>query len=221
MKKHFAFAALISAAILFGGCSADNSNVAGYDAVMSVRKNAASADSGHYSVINNSTGISEQEFTYFYDKKNKLHYLCTGVSDGSEYREYYTGTDLYTEQNGALKSDNTVVYNRKSTHPFADGQLFFMLPECISDSRCDEADGETVYTYDYDTEKLADKFESLNGLTAISAEYRFDSDGNFADFVQNSTVTDNGKTTENSYTVTFDRVNEITDIPDPFREKQE
>ena len=221
MKKHFAFAAFLSAAILFGGCSADNSDVVGYDAVMAVRKNAASADSGHYSVINNSTGISEQEFTYFYDGNNKLHYLCTGVSDGGEYREYYTGTDLFTEQNGTLKSDNTVVYNRKSTHPFADGQLFFMLPECISESRCDETDGGTVYTYDYDTEKLADKFDSLNGLTAFSTEYRFDADGNFADFVQNSTVTDNGETAENSYTVTFDRVNEITDIPDPFREKQE
>ncbi|MCI5905781.1 MAG: hypothetical protein MRZ61_11635 [Oscillospiraceae bacterium] len=197
----------------------------GSDKIEALRDNAASYDSARYFITNVESGVLEQVFTFMYDEDGSQIYLCEGVdSDGDYYAEYSNGREVFRTEKGIgsviPSSDETfAVYTRKDPHPYSTGQLFFYVNAYIfSAEEGTDSEGNTLYFYNYDTEKINKALG--NTLTEFATSYAFDGDGNFVYFRQHnaSDVTEaDGRMYNVGYTyeITVEEINNITEIENP------
>lgn len=226
MRRKFLLSVLLCGIIVIclSGC-AQKKEYPGCDKIEALRDSAAGYDSARYFITNVETGVLEQVFTFMYDTDDSQIYLCEGVdADGNYYAEYSNGREVFRTEHGigmvVPSSDETfAVYTRKDPHPYSTGQLFFYVNGYISSAE-ETADGEgnTLYLYHYDTEKINKALG--NTLTEFATSYAFDADGNFVYFRQHNasdvkyedgTVSNVGYT----YEITVEEINNITEVENP------
>lgn len=210
--------------ICLSGC-AQKKEYPGSDKIEALRDNAANYDSARYFITNVESNVLEQVFTFMYDEDGSQIYLCEGVdSDGDYYVEYSNGREVFRTEKGIgsviPSSDETfAVYTRKDPHPYSTGQLFFYVNAYISSAEeGTDSEGNTLYFYNYDTEKINKALG--NTLTEFATSYAFDGDGNFVYFRQHnaSDVTEaDGRMYNVGYTyeITVEEINNITEIENP------
>ncbi len=214
----------ISAAICFGGCT-QYQELVGADKIEALREDAAAYDSARYFITNVETDTLEQAFTFMYDTDDSQIYLCEGIEGGEYYAEYSNGRELYREENGVgevISSDDETfaIYSREIPHPYSTGQLFFYVNGYVSNAEeTVDGDGNTLYIYTYDTDKIN---KALGyALTEFATSYAFDENGDFVYFRQHnsSDATDeNGNAYSESYTyeITVEEANGISEIENPI-----
>ncbi len=218
MKKITAVLLIMCVSLgLMTGCVKKNEYV-GMEKIEALRNEASEYDSARYFITNVETDVLEQVFTFMYegsDKKSAQIYLCEGVQGGEYYAEYSNGIELYREENGVgaiiPSSDDTYAsYTRKDPHPYSTGELFFYVNGYIdSAEETTDADGNTLYIYTYNTEKINKALKSA--LTVFATSYAFDSDGNFVYFRQHNA----SETESYTYEITVDEINSVTEIENP------
>lgn len=237
MRKLFAAAATIIMCILALTLSACGKTAyAGSDRIEELRTKAASYDSGRYYVENADTGAVEQVISFFYDGEGREVYLREELNDAEYTAEYSDGIGLWRMTGTidgesdvfALKDkksvkvdpsdDSFAVYTKKSPGPYASGCLFFYVNGYIlTASETADNDGNTVYAYVYDTEKINKELGSY--LSEFSTAYAFDKNGDFLYFLQHNISADsNGETGVYGYKITLEDINSITDIENPCAE---
>lgn len=210
--------------ICLSGC-VQKKEYPGSDKIEALRDSAANYDSARYFITNVESNVLEQVFTFMYDEDGSQIYLCEGVdSDGDYYAEYSNGREVFRTEKGIgtviPSSDETfAVYTRKDPHPYSTGQLFFYVNAYISSAEeGTDSEGNTLYFYNYDTEKINKALG--NTLTEFATSYAFDGDGNFVYFRQHnaSDVTEaDGRMYNVGYTyeITVEEINNITEIENP------
>lgn len=229
--------AVILAAVMiisFSACGSrfDDYEVLGGEKVVAVRENFAALDSGVLTVLNTETGEKQGEFTFYYDKKDVLHFSYEATYGGEPYYEYYDGKALNIQRNGEAASykwpnANYKKYKRgKDTHPNASGGIFFYEPACMfleEDGKTavvvkTEDDNGECYSYSYDMEVLSKYMatETNEGkMTSFEVKFFFDKEGNFLRMEEISTL-ENGTTY--SSTVVISRQNEIDEVTNFIKE---
>lgn len=206
---------LLLMCIILSSCQSRDPFV-GEDMIKTLRSEAAEYTSARYLLINVETDMLEQVFTYRYNDDGTQSYLYE--TEASEYYAEYS--DGKTLLRGSLASyeevpqgvDEFAVYTKKEPHPYSDGQLLFYVADAISSAeQTADANGNAVYIYYYDTEKL-NKMMS-GSLTEFVTSYTFDGDGNFVYFRQHNVSSDGQSFT---YEITMQDVNAIDTVENPF-----
>lgn len=188
----------------------------GEDKIKALRSEAAEYTSARYLLVNVDAGNLEQVFTYRYNDDDTQSYLYE--TEGSEYyAEYSDGKTLLRGNMTSYEEvpqgvDEFAVYTQKDPHPYSNGQLLFYVAGAISSAEeTTDAEGNALYIYYYDTEKLN---KMMGGsLTDFVTSYAFDGDGNFVYFRQHNVSTDGQSFT---YEITVQDVNAIDTVENPF-----
>ncbi len=215
---------VIFTCLLSAGCAAKSVDAVGKDKVEALRREAGAYESGRYFITNAETNVLEQVFSFMYDSDGTQIYLCEGVRGGEYYSEYSNGKELFREENGVgavISSDDEsfAVYSRKNPHPYSTGQLLFYINQYIDASEeITDEEGNTVYIYYYNVEKM-NKVTDGN-LTEFATSYAFDADGNFVYFRQHNASEasgENGSVSSESYIyeITVGEVNAVSEIENP------
>lgn len=206
---------LLLMCIILSSCQSRDPFV-GEDMIKALRSEAAEYTSARYLLINVETDILEQVFTYRYNDDGTQSYLYE--TEGSEYYAEYS--DGKTLLRGSMTSyeevpqgvDEFAVYTKKEPHPYSDGQLLFYVEGAISSAeQTADAEGNTLYIYYYDTEKLN---QMMGGsLTDFVTSYAFDGSGEFVYFRQHNASEDGQSFT---YEITLQDINAIDAVDNPF-----
>lgn len=226
MKRKFLLPVLLCGIIAVGlsGCT-QKKEYPGSDKIEALRDSAAGYNSARYFITNVETDVLEQVFTFMYDEDGSQIYLCEGVdADGNYYAEYSNGREVFRTEHGVgivvpSSDESFAVYTRKEPHPYSTGQLFFYVNGYIASAEeGTDGEGNTLYLYHYDTEKINKALG--NTLTEFATSYAFDADGNFVYFRQHnaSDVTYEDGTVSNvgyTYEITVEEVNNITKVENP------
>jgi hypothetical protein len=211
--------------IAAAGCSVNKTEYPGSAEIEALRDSAAEYESARYFITNVETDVLEQVFTFMYDTDDTQIYLCEGVQSGEYYAEYSNGKELFREEDGVGKvipsdDESYASYTRKDPHPYSTGQLFFYVNKYISSAEeTTDGEGNTLYIYEYDTEKINKALG--NTLTEFMTSFAFDGEGNFVYFRQHnaSDVTYEDGTVENesyTYEITVEEINAVTEIENPI-----
>lgn len=205
----------ISLTALLSGCQSRDPFV-GEEKIKTLRSEAAEYTSARYLLTNVDADKLEQVFTYRYNDDDTQSYLYE--TDGSEYyAEYSDGKAMLrggmtSHEEVSEKAEDFAVYTKKKPHPYSDGQLLFYVSGAISSAEeTADAEGNALYIYYYDTEKL----NKLMGgsLTEFVTSYAFDGDGNFVYFRQHNVSSDGQSFT---YEITVQDINAIDAVENPF-----
>lgn len=194
-------------------------DLCGKDRIEALRAEAAQWESGRYLFTDLSTGEMNQAFSFRYEADGSQTCLYERVI-GMQYDiEYYGSGKNYQRNAGNVSviregEEGYVSYSREAPHPYSTGDLLFYvnLYTASSAENTDE-DGNTVYTYVYDTEKI-NKALGLS-LTGFSTEYVFDGEGNFLYFIQRNSDSESAY----SYRIDVIDVNAVDVIADPEAEE--
>ena len=175
--------------ICLTGCSLQKEyDLCGKDKIESLRAEAAQWESGRYLFTDLSTGDMNQAFSFRYEPDGSQTCLYERVIGHSYYAEYYGNGMFCTLDNGSVSvikegEEGYVSYSREHPHQYSSGDLLFYVNlYAASSEESTDDDGNTVYKYVYDTEKM-NKAVGLS-LTEFSTEYVFDKDGDFLYFTQ-------------------------------------
>ena len=216
MKKLILMLSVLVTVIALTACGSKQELV-GMDKIEALRAAAESYESACYIIRNNVSGEIEQTFTFMYDTDDTQIYYCEGYDTNGYYAEYSNGKELFRERDGAgttvSSSDESYVsYTRKKPHPYSTGQLFFYINSYVASAEeTTDGDGNTLYIYRYDTERMNKKMNTA--LTEFATSYAFDSDGNFVYFRQANSGSDGSY----SYEITTENINSITSIENPIK----
>lgn len=216
MKKLFLMFSVLVTVIALTACGTKQ-DLVGMDKIEALRAAAEVYESGCYVIRNNADGEIEQTFTFMYDTDDTQIYYCEGYDADGYYAEYSNGKELFRERNGvgeAIPSNDEgyVSYTRKQPHPYSTGQLFFYINSYVSSTEeTTDGEGNTLYIYKYDTEKM--NKEMGTELTGFATSYAFDSTGEFVYFRQSNSDKDGSY----SYEITTESVNGITSIENPIK----
>lgn len=211
---------LLLICICLTGCSLQKEyDLCGKDRIEALRAEAAQWESGRYLFTDLSTGEMNQAFSFRYEADGSQTCLYELVIGQRYDIEYYGGGKNYKRNAGNVSvikegEEGYVSYSRENPHPYSTGDLLFYvnLYTASSSERTDE-DGNTVYTYIYDTEKL-NKALGMS-FTAFSTEYVFSSDGTFLYFTQTNSDSDGSY----SYRIDVIDINAVDVIEDPEAER--
>lgn len=216
MKKLILMFSVLVTVIAFTACGSKQELV-GMDKIESLRTAAENYESGCYIIRNTDSGEIEQTFSFMYDTDDTQIYYCEGYDTDGYYAEYSNGKELFRERDGVgtavpSNDESYVSYTRKKPHPYSTGQLFFYINSYVSTSEeTTDNDGNTLYIYQYDTERMNKKMNTA--LTEFATSYAFDSDGNFVYFRQ----ANSGSNGSYSYEITTESVNDIASIENPIK----
>lgn len=193
---------------------------AGEDKIKALRSEAAEYTSARYILVNVEADKLEQVFTYRYNDDDTQSYLYETDTD-EYYAEYSDGQRLIC---GSLTSyeevpqgaDGFVLYTKKESHPFSDGQLLFYVAGAVQSAETiTDTDNNTLYVYYYNTEKLN---KIMGGsLTEFVTSYAFDTDGNFVYFRQHN-VSEDGQSF--TYDISVQDINAIEAVENPFESEE-
>ena len=216
MKKIVLMLPLILTALILTACSSKQELV-GADRIEALRAAAKDYNSATYIITNLDSGETEQTFSFMYDADGLQIYFHEGLDADGYYAEYSSGKELFRENKGigsaVLSSEESYVsYTKKKSHPYSTGELFFYIDQYVfSAEETTDDEGNTVYIYQYDTERL-NKETGMN-MDRFATLYAFDGEGNFVYFRQ----TNSGSDGSYAYEVTLENVNDITSIENPIK----
>ncbi len=206
------------------GCAAKTKEYPGSDKIAALIKTAAAYDSCRYYITNAETNALEQAFSFYFDDSDRQVYLCEGMQNGEYYAEYSNGMELFREEKGVganiTRDDPTfAVYTRKEPHPYSQGLLLFYINSYIDyGEETTDTDGNTVYVYHYNIEKLNKALDEA--VSEFVTYYAFDKDGNFLRFRQHNASADytdeNGVPVSFTYEITIDDINSVTALENPI-----
>lgn len=205
----------ITLTTLLCGCQSRDP-FAGEEKIKALRSEAAEYTSARYLLVNVDADKLEQVFTYRYNDDDTQSYLYE-TEGGEYYAEYSDGKTLLrggvtSYEEVSEKAEGFALYTKKEPHPYSDGQLLFYVSSAVSSAEeTADAEGNALYIYYYDTEKL----NKLMGgsLTEFVTSYAFDGDGNFVYFRQHN-VSEDGQSF--TYEITMQDVNAIDIVENPF-----
>lgn len=215
MKKFILMLSLILTAFTLTACGTKQ-ELAGCDKVEALRTAAQSYESATYVIKNLATDEIEQTFTFMYDSDGSQIYYCEGYDNDGYYAEYSNGRELFRERDGvgtavSSSADDYVSYTKKKPHPYSTGQLFFYINSYVSSAEeTTDSEGNTLYIYQYDTERLNKDMKT--NMDGFATSYAFDGEGDFVYFRQTNTGSDGSY----AYEITLENVNGITSIENPI-----
>lgn len=206
---------LIVMCICLAGCSLRKEyDLHGKDRIEAFRAEAAQWQSGRYLVTDLETGITTQAFSFKYEADGSQSYLYEQVSGTDYYYEYNSGgvMEVYDGENVTVLTEGSegyVSYDKEDPHPYSTGDLLFYVNLFVKSSLESSDNGNTIYMYNYDTDKLNET--QGTSFTEFSTKYAFDGQGNFLYFEMS-----NAAAGENySYRIEVLDVNGIDEIERP------
>ncbi len=208
---------LLTICMCFGlsGC-VENKDIAGKEQVEALREAAKEYRSGRYLIMNAETNILEQVFSFMYNEDGTQTFLYEIEQNGAYYAEYSDGKSFYRGSPESFEildesSPEYQAYTEKEPHPYSDAQLLFYINNYISSSETGSDDnGNTLYYYTYDTEKIS---EALGvEVTEFATSYAFDANGGFIYFRQYNVA--DGVIA--NYDISIVEENALTEIANPF-----
>lgn len=233
MKKALsAAAASVIAATALSGCTAELPG--GYAQFTAARDKYETLDSAKVSMTDMSTGEQVMEFSFYFTGNDEMVLSYYSCWDGKIQQAYSDGAEFFYKDDGDEKwtvigtgDDGYIynVYNRKYRYPYAEGRMFFLAAEAVSNAVVIESDdGPTSITYTYDPEKLNSASmpgveEEISKFEALSTTLLINSDGIPTQFTENGTVTTvSGETLTLSMQIDITDINEVFEIPYPVDE---
>lgn len=213
-KRFILMLSLVLTALMLTACG--KQELVGCDKVEALRSAAEGYESASYIITNLTSGEVEQTFTFMYNPDGTQTYYCEGYDTEGYYAEYSNGRELFRERDGvgsavSSDADDYVSYTKKKPHPYSTGQLFFYINGYVSSAEeSTDDEGNTLYIYHYDTERLNKDMKT--NMDAFATSYAFDGEGNFVYFRQ----TNSGSDGSYAYEITLENVNGITSIDNPI-----
>ena len=201
------------------GCSLRKEyDLYGKDKIEAFRAEAAQWQSGRYLVTDLETGIMTQAFSFKYEEDGSQSYLYEQVSGTNYYAEYNSGgiMEVYDGENVTVLNagdEGYVSYNKDDPHPYSTGDLLFYVNLFVKSSLESSEDGNTIYMYNYDIDKLNET--QGTSFTEFSTKYAFDGQGNFLYFEMSNT----SESGNSSYRIEVIDVNSIEEIERPSEEQ--
>ncbi|MDR0943158.1 MAG: hypothetical protein LBM41_01345 [Ruminococcus sp.] len=166
----------------FSGCLRSENEFIGRAEIQSVVDAAANFDSARYVITNLQTGEVQEIFSFYYKEDKTQIWLdekefyneATGVTESSY--QYYDGVNVTDSDGNAAAA----TYNRDEPYSMSTGVLLFFLPDLVASGTSTVTDdGFTVYTQEYDMERLHEKTNAMAGAVSFKTTYLFDTDGEF------------------------------------------
>lgn len=228
MKRFFS-AAAAAAMIFLAGCS--SKLPAGYDQFVKARENYEKLDSARVTMTDIDSGEQVMEFCFYITQNDEMVFSYRDDWDGKTQQAYSDGAEFFYKEDGDEKwtvisssDENYVynVYNREYRYPYAEGRIFFLAAESVSDAGIiDSEDGPLSINYVYDPEKLnaasiPGVAEEISRFESLSTTLLVGSDGIITSFTENGTVVAaSGEELTLNMRIDVTEANQITDIPNP------
>lgn len=227
--KRFITAAAAAAMIFLAGCGAKLPD--GYDQFVKARENYEKLDSARVTMTDIDSGAEIMEFSFYINANGEMVFSYRDDWDGKTQQAYSDGAEFFYKEDGDEKwtvissSDENYVYNiynREYRYPYAEGRIFFLAGEAVSDAGVIESgDGPLSITYVYDPDKL--NAASIPGIEEEISRFEYLSttlvvgdDGIVASFTENGrVVTASGGELTLNMRIDVTEANQITDIPNP------
>lgn len=218
-------ALVFAAAVFLCGCSANYSNIDGYDRIMKARELYTGLYAAHLTITDVENDLVTQELTFLYNDVDRLQYSYYGTDGKTVYREFHDGYDYsYTDENGewvTIKEGepNYRTYNRIARFSMTDAGMIFIKPESIESGSVTQNGSDTVITHVYRPEELSDMLSAQLGADSTLKEftviYTLDSAGYCTSMEQIGVSEQNGETKKVDYIMKIDSMNDIAAIIRP------
>jgi hypothetical protein len=157
-------------------------NIVGRAEIQSVIDAAASLNSARYIITNLATGEPQEVFSFMFLPDGTQIWLDETEYFDGETGEYVTNY-RYFDGEKIVSSDGTetpAVYTKDAPYEMSTGVLLFFIPDLVAvGMETTTDDGFTVYTWEYDMEKLHESTSALEGAVSFKTTYLFDTEGNF------------------------------------------
>ena len=223
MKKIAIGTAALLVAGAVSGCSFGDSayyNILGYAEAANAKTLHSQLDSGHISVIDNSTGELTEEFTFMYRSDGNLMYSYMG-NDGETVRwEFHNGSEINYRESGDTEwsyiepgSEEYFVYTETNRHPYTAEGVIAVNAYAITDSKAEEADGGRKITFYYDASRLADTLSDIGVLDSFESTLWLDGEG-YCYRLDQLAVFDGGELVSD-FSMFIDMMNEVTELSRP------
>jgi hypothetical protein len=209
MKKFFAAIFIV---LMLTACNTAREPLLGQAELQSVIDAAASLSSGRYVITNLATGEPQEVFSFMFTEDGTQIWL-----DETEYKDADTGEYVrsYTYYDGVniTTSDGTstpAVYTKDEPYQMSTGVLLFFIPDLVKTATVNTTDdGFTIYTWDYDVQKLTQNSPALSGAQTFKTTYLFDSEGIFLAMTEHITYEVDPPS---DYQIEIIERNEVTEI---------
>lgn len=227
--KRFISAAAAAAMIFLAGCSAKLP--AGYDQFVKARENYEKLDSARVTMTDINSDTEIMEFCFYINANGEMVFSYRDNWDGKTQQAYSDGAEFFYKEDGDEKwtvissSDENYVYNiynREYRYPYAEGRIFFLAGEAVSNvGIIDSDDGPLSITYVYDPDKLNAASipgiaEEISRFDYLTTKLEVGSDGIITRFTENAdVVTASGEELSLVMRIDVTEANQITDIPNP------
>ena len=216
----------IAALVIFGtvtGCSFGDSayyNILGYAEATNAKTLHAQLDSGHISVVDNSTGEITEEFTFMYRPDGNLMYSYMGSDGETVYYEFHNGSEINTRYKGDAQwefidrsSEDYFVYTRTNQHPYTAEGVIAVNAYAITDSKAEEVDGGWKVTFYYNASQLADTLSDIGTLDSFESTIWLNGEG-YCYRLDQLAVFDGGESVSD-FSMFIDKMNEVEELKRP------
>lgn len=188
VNKAFDVVLLFSLFVILTGClpgNADYSNIIGYPEVAEAKKLYEELDSGHFYMIDNTSGRITEEFTFKYRDDGQLTYLYKGTDGDNVYFEYHNGSEINYKKSVAdewkfvSKGDpDYYSYSRKDKHPYTVSGVISVNAYAVTESDVqDTENGGKKVSFKYNAEYLASSLSELGELKSFESSVWLNKDG--------------------------------------------
>ena len=139
--KRFITAAAAAAMIFLAGCGAKLPD--GYDQFVKAREKYERLDSARVTMTDIDSGAEIMEFSFYINANGEMVFSYRDDWDGKTQQAYSDGAEFFYKEDGDEKwtvissSDENYVYNiynREYRYPYAEGRIFFLAGEAVSDA---------------------------------------------------------------------------------------
>lgn len=227
--KRFISAAAAAAMIFLAGCSAKLPD--GYDQFVKARETYEKLDSARVTMTDIDSGEEIMEFSFYINGNGEMVFSYRDNWDGKTQQAYSDGAEFFYKEDGDEKwtvissaDENYVynIYNREYRYPYAEGRIFFLAAESVSDAGVIGGDdGSLSVTYVYDPDKLNAASipgiaEEISRFEYLATRLEIGSDGIVTRFTENAAVeTASGEKLSLNMQIDVTEANQISDIPNP------
>ncbi len=225
-KKIVKCAAALLAAVMAGGCSFAAPNyddIDGYAEAARAKTLYAELESGHFRMVDNSTGKVTEEFTFKYRPDGNLMYSYIGSDGEGMGYEYHNGSELSSYRYGDTQwqsvgpdSESYYVYSRDNLHPYTTEGVIAVNAFAITESSVEESDGGGLrITFSYDASLLAGSLAEMGELKSFDSVLWLNEDGYCYQLDQKGVFYNNGTEEVSDYSMFIDSMNEVEEIERP------
>lgn len=219
-------AACMAALLVLGtasGCSFGDSayyDIPGYAEATNAKTLHSQLDSGHISVVDNSTGEVTEEFTFKYRPDGNLMYSYMGSDGDRVYYEFHNGSEINARYGGDTEwhfiepgSEDYFVYTRENQHPYTAEGVIAVNAYAITDSKAEELDGGRKVTFYYNASRLADTLAEIGRLDSFESTIWLNGEG-YCYRLDQLAVFDGGEQTSD-FSMFIDEMNEVEELTRP------